>query len=141
MGQVAVRVEGLTHGYGGDLLFEDADLVIERGERVAIIGPNGAPLRCCLGLGAACAAAPPALLFGIGCCLRCGSACAEGGSRAVACWLQPRGRQWSACHMRAALQLARAHHPQPPHCLAGAGKSTLLRLLMGREKAQEGTGQ
>lgn len=43
MGQVAVRIEGLTHGYNGRTLFEDANLVIERGERVAIIGPNGAP--------------------------------------------------------------------------------------------------
>ncbi|PRW33209.1 ABC transporter F family member 5 [Chlorella sorokiniana] len=42
MGQVAVRIEELTHGYNGDKLFQDADLVIERGERVAIIGPNGA---------------------------------------------------------------------------------------------------
>lgn len=41
MGQVAVRIEGLTHGYGGDHLFEEADLTIEKGERVAIIGPNG----------------------------------------------------------------------------------------------------
>lgn len=42
MGQVAVRIEGLTHGYNGRQLFKDADLTIEKGERVAIIGPNGA---------------------------------------------------------------------------------------------------
>ena len=42
MGQVAVRIQDLTHGYGGRPLFQGADLVIERGERVAIIGPNGA---------------------------------------------------------------------------------------------------
>ncbi|PSC69255.1 ABC transporter family [Micractinium conductrix] len=43
MGQVAVRIEGLTHGYDGvGVLFKDADLTIEKGERVAIIGPNGA---------------------------------------------------------------------------------------------------
>ncbi|KAI3431868.1 hypothetical protein D9Q98_010619 [Chlorella vulgaris] len=42
MGQVAVQVQGLTHGYNGRTLFKDADLTIERGERVAIIGPNGA---------------------------------------------------------------------------------------------------
>ncbi|KAL4439755.1 hypothetical protein ABPG75_002756 [Micractinium tetrahymenae] len=42
MGQVAVRIEGLTHGYNGSTLFREADLVIEKGERVAIIGPNGA---------------------------------------------------------------------------------------------------
>lgn len=41
MGQVAVQVQGLTHGYNGRTLFKDADLTIERGERVAIIGPNG----------------------------------------------------------------------------------------------------
>lgn len=42
MGQVAARVEGLTHGYAGRTLFKNANLTIERGERVAIIGPNGA---------------------------------------------------------------------------------------------------
>ena len=42
MGRVAVKIEGLTHGYNGRTLFEDASLEIEKGERVAIIGPNGA---------------------------------------------------------------------------------------------------
>ena len=42
MGRVAVKIEGLTHGYNGRTLFQDADLEIEKGERVAIIGPNGA---------------------------------------------------------------------------------------------------
>lgn len=42
MGQVAVRIEDLTHGYNGRTLFENAHLEIHRGERVAIIGPNGA---------------------------------------------------------------------------------------------------
>ena len=42
MGQVAVKIEALTHGYNGRTLFENADLEIHRGERVAIIGPNGA---------------------------------------------------------------------------------------------------
>jgi ATPase subunit of ABC transporter with duplicated ATPase domains len=42
MGQVAVSVKGLAHGYGGRRLFEGADLEIRRGERVAVIGPNGA---------------------------------------------------------------------------------------------------
>lgn len=42
MGQVAVKIEGLTHGYNGRTLFNDANLEIRRGERVAIIGPNGA---------------------------------------------------------------------------------------------------
>ena len=44
MGQVAVSVEGLTHGYGGRTLFKDASLLVERGDRVAIIGPNGCVL-------------------------------------------------------------------------------------------------
>ena len=42
MGQVAVRIESLTHGYNGRTLFEDAHLEIHKGERVAVIGPNGA---------------------------------------------------------------------------------------------------
>jgi ATPase subunit of ABC transporter with duplicated ATPase domains len=42
MGQTAVRIEDLTHGYSDRMLFQNADLEIERGERVAIIGPNGA---------------------------------------------------------------------------------------------------
>jgi len=39
--QVVVEVDGLTHGYNGRMLFEDANLSIEKGERIAIIGPNG----------------------------------------------------------------------------------------------------
>eukprot|EP00890_Picochlorum_soloecismus_P006450 jgi/Picsp_1/6806/NSC_04145-R1_abc transporter family protein len=42
MGQVAIKIQNLTHGYHDRILFEDANLEIERGERVAIIGPNGA---------------------------------------------------------------------------------------------------
>ncbi|KAI8110701.1 hypothetical protein M9435_002375 [Picochlorum sp. BPE23] len=42
MGRVAIKIDGLTHGYNGKTLFEDAHLEIEKGERVAIIGPNGA---------------------------------------------------------------------------------------------------
>jgi len=42
MGQVAVQVEDLTHGYAGRPLFRDASVTIEKGERVAVIGPNGA---------------------------------------------------------------------------------------------------
>lgn len=41
-------MEDLTHGYGGRLLFKNANLEIERGDRVAIIGPNG-----CAGRGGA----------------------------------------------------------------------------------------
>ncbi len=42
MGQRVCSVEGLTHGYSGRMLFKDVDLEIEKGDRVAIIGPNGA---------------------------------------------------------------------------------------------------
>ena len=42
MGRIAIKIDGLTHGYHGRNLFEDASLEIEKGERVAIIGPNGA---------------------------------------------------------------------------------------------------
>jgi ATPase subunit of ABC transporter with duplicated ATPase domains len=42
MGQSAIKIQNLTHGYHDSILFEDANLEIERGERVAIIGPNGA---------------------------------------------------------------------------------------------------
>lgn len=42
MGKIAVNVNNLTHGYNGRTLFRAADLVIERGERVAVLGPNGA---------------------------------------------------------------------------------------------------
>ncbi len=36
-----VAIEGLKHGYGKDVLFEGATLTVEKGHRVAIIGPNG----------------------------------------------------------------------------------------------------
>ncbi|KIY91540.1 hypothetical protein MNEG_16424 [Monoraphidium neglectum] len=42
MGQSVASVQNMTHGYGGRLLFKNANLEIERGDRVAIIGPNGA---------------------------------------------------------------------------------------------------
>jgi ATPase subunit of ABC transporter with duplicated ATPase domains len=41
MGARVVSIEGLTHGYNGRMLFKDADLEIEKGDRIAIIGPNG----------------------------------------------------------------------------------------------------
>ncbi|CAL8469003.1 g8544 [Coccomyxa elongata] len=41
MGQRVLEINGLTHGYGDRLLFDKVDLEIEKGERVAIIGPNG----------------------------------------------------------------------------------------------------
>lgn len=41
LGQSAVQIRGLSHGYDGRLLFRNVDLEIEQGERIAIIGPNG----------------------------------------------------------------------------------------------------
>lgn len=41
-GQKVLEISNLSHGYDGDLLFEDAELLVERGDKVAIIGPNGA---------------------------------------------------------------------------------------------------
>jgi ABC-type transport system involved in cytochrome bd biosynthesis fused ATPase/permease subunit len=38
MGQLVLRIEGLTHGYHDRQLFDDVDLEIEKGERVAVIG-------------------------------------------------------------------------------------------------------
>ncbi len=38
MGQLVLRIEGLTHGYQDCQLFDDVELEIEKGERVAIIG-------------------------------------------------------------------------------------------------------
>ena len=42
LGQRVLTIDSLRHGYGGRLLFDDVNLEIEKGERVAIIGPNGA---------------------------------------------------------------------------------------------------
>jgi ATP-binding cassette subfamily F protein 3 len=39
--QVAV-IENMTHSYGENILFMDAELEIERGDRIAFVGPNGA---------------------------------------------------------------------------------------------------
>jgi ATPase subunit of ABC transporter with duplicated ATPase domains len=39
--RLALEVEGLTKGYGGEPLFRDLDLKVEVGERIAIIGENG----------------------------------------------------------------------------------------------------
>ncbi|MAR06356.1 MAG: lysophospholipase [Cyanobium sp. NAT70] len=39
--QVAV-IESLTHCYGETILFLEADLEVERGDRIAFVGPNGA---------------------------------------------------------------------------------------------------
>jgi len=40
-GRTVARVEALSHGYGGRTLIRDADLEVERGERLALVGPNG----------------------------------------------------------------------------------------------------
>jgi ATPase subunit of ABC transporter with duplicated ATPase domains len=51
--RLAVEVEGLSKGYGKELLFKNLNLSIEAGEKVAIIGPNGIGkttlLRCLAG--------------------------------------------------------------------------------------------
>jgi len=38
----AVEIEGLSHGYDGEILFANTDLMIEAGEKIAVIGANGA---------------------------------------------------------------------------------------------------
>ena len=45
MGQKVLTIEALTHAYPTRPLFNDVDLLIEKGDRVAIIGPNGAGAR------------------------------------------------------------------------------------------------
>ena len=40
-GKRVVSIKNLTHSFGPKQLFEDANLEIERGQRVAFIGPNG----------------------------------------------------------------------------------------------------
>lgn len=40
-GRRVVEAIGLTKAYGDNVVLEDVDLVVERGDRVAIIGPNG----------------------------------------------------------------------------------------------------
>ncbi len=38
---IAVQVRGYTRGYGDELLFEDADMEVNGGETVALVGANG----------------------------------------------------------------------------------------------------
>jgi ATP-binding cassette subfamily F protein 3 len=40
-GREVVVVQDLVHGYGDEILFLGANLLIERGDRVAFLGPNG----------------------------------------------------------------------------------------------------
>jgi ATPase subunit of ABC transporter with duplicated ATPase domains len=39
--RLALEVEALRQGYDGEALFENMDLMVEAGERIAVIGPNG----------------------------------------------------------------------------------------------------
>ena len=41
-GRVLLEVEGLTKSYGGPPVFEDVDFAVERGERLLVLGLNGA---------------------------------------------------------------------------------------------------
>jgi ATPase subunit of ABC transporter with duplicated ATPase domains len=51
--RLALEVEGLAKSYGENMLFSGLDLMVEAGERIAIIGPNGIGkttlLRCLYG--------------------------------------------------------------------------------------------
>lgn len=40
-GRDVVLLEGITHAYGEKVLFDDAGIAIERGDKIAILGPNG----------------------------------------------------------------------------------------------------
>ena len=41
-GRLVAKVRDLSHSYGDQILFLDANLEIERGDRIAFVGPNGA---------------------------------------------------------------------------------------------------
>ncbi len=49
-GTLALRFEGVGHGFGGRRLFRDVDLVLEHGERVALLGPNGSGKSTLIGI-------------------------------------------------------------------------------------------
>ena len=40
-GREILTIKNLMHGYGDDILYIDANLMIERGDRIAFLGPNG----------------------------------------------------------------------------------------------------
>jgi ATPase subunit of ABC transporter with duplicated ATPase domains len=46
-GRIVVRVDGLVHGYGNKRLIKDANLLVERGERIALV-VRRARAGCCL---------------------------------------------------------------------------------------------
>ncbi len=129
--QVAT-LEGLTHGYHGRMLFQDVNLEIEKGDRVAILGPNGAGERCCIAATAALVGAPLGWA--------CGRAHGGGvtwrvgvlGALVAAAAAAPAGKSTRLRLLTDAGLLCFALPPFP------AGKSTLLRLLMGRESAMAG---
>src|SRR5437867_791956 len=41
-GRAVLELNGVTAGYSGTTVFNDLNLILERGERVALVGPNGA---------------------------------------------------------------------------------------------------
>src|SRR5439155_20702083 len=41
-GRVSLEVEGLTKSYGANLVFDDVEFAVERGERLLVLGLNGA---------------------------------------------------------------------------------------------------
>ncbi len=40
-GKEVLEVKGLTHAYGDNILFLETNLSVERGDRIALLGPNG----------------------------------------------------------------------------------------------------
>jgi ATP-binding cassette, subfamily F, member 3 len=41
-GRIVLELSNVTAGYGDRLVFQDLNLILEKGERVALVGPNGA---------------------------------------------------------------------------------------------------
>ena len=51
-GRIVLEFDGVSYGYEGEPLLNDLDLVVERGERVALLGPNGTGKSTIMRLGA-----------------------------------------------------------------------------------------